>query len=194
MREFWLDICTPFGDPCDFISEGKPCSLVSATNIHVIEKSPDNFKIGEHTVFCDSEDYAFLIRFNWTIQPDKKNFYARTNVNIGGKQTTVSMHRLVCSLVNSEIDHKNRNGLDNRKENLRFCTSKQNQCNRHRKNKFGFRGVYKAANEKHYSYQIQIDGKKYHERGFKTAEEAAKAYDLKSKELHGEFGIRNFKD
>lgn len=38
-REFWLDICTPFGDPCDFISEGKPCELVSDTNIHVIEKS-----------------------------------------------------------------------------------------------------------------------------------------------------------
>lgn len=38
-REFWLDIATPYGDPCDFISEGKPNEHPAATNIHVIEKS-----------------------------------------------------------------------------------------------------------------------------------------------------------
>ena len=38
-RRFWLDICTPYGDPCDFISEGEPPSLVSSTNIEVIEAS-----------------------------------------------------------------------------------------------------------------------------------------------------------
>ncbi len=38
-REFWLDIATPYGDPCDFISEGKPHDHPAATNIHVIEKT-----------------------------------------------------------------------------------------------------------------------------------------------------------
>jgi hypothetical protein len=35
-RRWWLDIATPYGDPCDFISE-KPHELPSATNIEVIE-------------------------------------------------------------------------------------------------------------------------------------------------------------
>lgn len=47
-REFWLDICTPYGDPCDFIHNKDPYeeaknnnthAVVSATNIHVIEYS-----------------------------------------------------------------------------------------------------------------------------------------------------------
>lgn len=38
-KEFWLDIPTRYGDPCDFISEGKPHDMPAATNIHVIEKS-----------------------------------------------------------------------------------------------------------------------------------------------------------
>lgn len=38
-REFWLDLATQHGDPCDFVSEGKPNNLVASTNIHVIEKS-----------------------------------------------------------------------------------------------------------------------------------------------------------
>lgn len=41
-REFWLDLATQHGDPCDFVSEGKPHELVSSTNIHVIEKSAYN--------------------------------------------------------------------------------------------------------------------------------------------------------
>lgn len=39
-REFWLDICTPYGDPCDFISK-KPHEHPSATNIHVREVDPE---------------------------------------------------------------------------------------------------------------------------------------------------------
>lgn len=47
-REFWLDIATPYGDPCYFIHDEDPYVyakrtktnlLISATNIHVIEKS-----------------------------------------------------------------------------------------------------------------------------------------------------------
>jgi hypothetical protein len=38
-KEYWLDIATACGDPCDFISEGKPHKTPAATNIHVIEYS-----------------------------------------------------------------------------------------------------------------------------------------------------------
>lgn len=66
--------------------------------------------------------------------------------------------------------------------------------NRVRKNKHGYRGVFKPKDTPHYSFQIQLNGKKFTKHGYKTAEDAARAYDLKNKELHGEFGIRNFED
>lgn len=148
--------------------------------------------VGDKFAQVDFSDYGLLSRFQWHLKPDKKTFYAQTNVKIGGKNVGVSMHRLVCGLVNSEVDHKNRDGLDNRRENLRFATPQQNQCNRVRKNAVGFRGV--AKHGAGFMAQIQVNGKRLHKYGFKTPEEAARAYDELSKEHHGEFGIRNFKD
>ncbi len=142
----------------------------------------------------DAEDYQFLMRYKWHTKPDKQTFYAYTNITIGGKNARVGMHRLITGMSSSQIDHKNRNGLDNRKENLRFCSKKQNSFNRARKNKFGYRGVFKVHNSPNYSVQIQVNGKRRHAHGFKTPEDAARKYDEFNKELHGEFGIRNFKD
>lgn len=45
-RRWWLDICTPYGDPCDFISN-KPHSNPSATNIEVVEASAYDAKCAE---------------------------------------------------------------------------------------------------------------------------------------------------
>ena len=159
------------------------------------DKPPREIKVKEHTILVDAEDYPFLSRFTWHIKKDKNTFYAYTTVYFK-YQTRISMHRLITRLRNVQVDHINRNGLDNRKENLRYCTNAENSRNRVRKNKYGYRGVYKpnGKNKKAFAYQIRVDGKWYGEYGFQTAEEAARAYDKKSKELHGEFGIRNFKD
>lgn len=150
------------------------------------------FVVGSHWVLVDTEDIPILSRFTWSVRKNRKTFYSVTNVRIGGKQTSVSMHRLILGLPSSEIDHINRNGLDNRKSNLRFCTKAENQRNRVRVNKFGYRGVYWHSGR--FACQIQLDGKRVHRYGFATAELAAREYDKLSKELHGEFGIRNFKD
>lgn len=152
------------------------------------------YKGVRHQIYVDEEDRPFLERFNWQVKPDKNTYYLKTNVKIGGKTTTISMHRLICGLVSSDIDHINRDGLDNRKANLRFATKAENSRNRVRKNLVGYRGVYKPKDSPFFAVQIQINGKKHHERGFETAEEAARRYDELSKEHHGEFGIRNFKD
>lgn len=145
-------------------------------------------------ILIDEEMWPIVNKFTWHIKPDKKTYYAFTNIRINGKNCGLSMHRLLTGISSSEIDHKNRNGLDNRIDNLRFASKSQNSCNRIRKNKYGFRGVYVRGGKKDFSVQIQFEDKKIHKHGFKTAIEAAKEYDKLSKELHGEFGIRNFKD
>ena len=150
------------------------------------------FYIGSDLIIIDAEMMPIISKFTWHIKPDKKTKYVCTSAKIGGRNTSISMHRLLTGLSNSQIDHINRNGLDNRLINLRFATNKENSYNRERKNSLGFRGVYKHKNN--FAFQIQKDGKRYGGYGFLSAEDAAKAYDLKNKELHGEFGIRNFKD
>lgn len=150
------------------------------------------FWIKDQKVLVDEEDYPVVSRLKWHLKKDKKTSYAYTNIKIGGVQTTLSLHRFITGMSSGQIDHVNRNGLDNRKSNLRYATNSQNSCNRIRKNSHGYRGVYRRASGV-YAFQIQKDGRKYHEGGFLTPEEAALAYDFKSEELHGEFGIRNFK-
>lgn len=170
--------------------------LGSCTTPHITNKPPPReFYVGSDLIIVDEEMIPILAKFTWHINRDKQTKYAVTNVKIAGKQTSLSMHRLLCGLPNSEIDHINRNGLDNRLCNLRFCTKAENQRNRKRENKFGFRGVYKTKkNISTFACQIQINGRKIHEVGFKTAEDAARRYDELCKQYHGEFGIRNFED
>lgn len=149
------------------------------------------YNIKDKKVLIDEEDFPFISRFSWHLKKSGPTYYAVTNISIQKKQTTVSMHRMIMGLKDCNVDHINRNGLDNRKENLRLCEFYQNQFNRIRgKNPHGFRGVTK--NNYSYGYQIQVGGTKYRKSGFKTAKEAAMAYDKKSKQLHKEFGIRNF--
>jgi hypothetical protein len=83
------------------------------------------------------------------------------------------------------IDHINRNSLDDRVENLRWCNNSQNSHNKLQIGKSGFAGICKHANK--YQSQIENNGKIYYLGRFDTAEEAHEAYVAKKKELAGEF-------
>ncbi len=152
------------------------------------------FKVGKYNIIVDYDMVPFLSQYTWYVRPNKQTAYAYTNIWLAGKQRPIAMHRILSGHRKGMVDHINRNGLDNRIENLRYADAKTNSYNRHRKNKLGYRGVYQPKGTKNYSFQIQKDGVKYHEHGFKTVIEAARAYDKKNKELHGEFGLRNFKE
>ncbi len=158
------------------------------------DKSPREFYVGSHLITVDAEFMPILALYTWHVLKSKKTYYAYTNVKLGNKKFALSMHRLLTGMRDVEIDHKNRNGLDNRKENLRYCTRAQNSINHVRKNKYGYRGVHKPKGTSKFAMQIKIGETRIHRYGFKTAADAAREYDRLSKEHHGEFGIRNFKD
>lgn len=89
-----------------------------------------------------------------------------------------------------QVDHINRNKLDNRRENLRLATASENQMNCGGKiGKHGFRGV--KTHRRKWEAQIQKDNKKISIGLFPTKEEAASAYNIKAKELFGEFAYQN---
>src|ERR1700760_4850742 len=85
----------------------------------------------------DDTDFDFLSRFNWYVN---KRGYAQCDSFNGLR---VMMHRIVISVPKGkEVDHRNQDKLDNRKENIRVCTHAENTRNR-RKNrltKSGYKG------------------------------------------------------
>lgn len=118
----------------------------------------------------------------------------------GLKET--SLHRMVANRMGITgdsvlIDHVDRNPLNCRRDNLRPATQMQNQYNRekNRNNTSGFKGVSHVPkfNKKNpYSAYISAGGLRYNLGYHQTAELAARAYDRKAIELHGDFAATNF--
>lgn len=92
-------------------------------------------------------------------------------------------------------DHINRNKLDNRKQNLRFCNASQNKCNTDNRsdNSSGYKGVNKKKGHKTNPWvaRVQINGKRLHLGYFSTKEKAALAYNKAAIKYHGEFARLN---
>ncbi len=74
----------------------------------------------------DDEDYDQVSQFKWYAGKIRNTYYAMRTVD----HATQYMHTLITGYV--KTDHKNGNGLDNRKENLRETTDVQNQHNSQR--------------------------------------------------------------
>lgn len=117
--------------------------------------------------------------------------YARANSRRpdGGK-TSVLMHKLLTEY--SRTDHRNGDGLDNRRANLRPCTNGENMQNarRHKDNRSGFKGV--SRNGGRWRARIQVGEREVALGRYDTAEDAARAYDAAAVEHFGEFARVNF--
>jgi hypothetical protein len=111
-----------------------------------------------------------------------------------GRYRTVLMHRLLLGEPAGYVDHRNRNGLDNRRSNLRIATPSQNAANRPPL-RTGSKGVRPARNAwwntDRWVAQITIDGRCRHLGYFATEAEAATAYDRAALEQWGEFALVN---
>lgn len=139
----------------------------------------------------DAEDYDRLAQHKWCAVRSKDTFYAQRWSN--GK--SVSMHRVIMRAPKGLIcDHKNHNGLDNRKGNLRLCTNAQNQYNKRPKKDCSskYKGVILRRDYKRWRAKIGFKRKRVNLGDFTDEIKAAVAYDDKAIELFGEFAYLNF--
>jgi len=145
----------------------------------------------------DDNIYEELNQYKWHVSKNYNTFYAVRNEGKFPHQKKIRMHRLIMGVTDEkiQIDHKYGNGLDNRKENLRICTSAENQ--RNKKPQIGrtskFKGVYFSKPKNKWRARIGINSKLTHLGYFTNEVEAAKTYDKAAKIHFKEFANLNFK-
>lgn len=143
----------------------------------------------------DDEDFDVVKKYKWHACPSHRGLYAITNVRRNDKRTTIGMHRLILGLKGKDVcDHINHDGLDNRRSNLRAATPLENGRNKLRptSNKSGYKGVFLIESSGMFRALIKDNAKQLHIGCFSCAEDAARAYDQKAEEIHGEFACLNF--
>lgn len=144
-----------------------------------------------YETIIDTEDYSLVSKYKWYPHIHHGMVYAVSS-------NSLRMHRLIMNAPpDKQVDHINRNGLDNRKQNLRLCSNAENIRNSKKQNgkcSSKFKGVSKARKGKYIYWvgKVQSSGKVLWRRYFKNEIEAAKGYDFKARELFGEFARTNF--
>ena len=144
-----------------------------------------------YIALVDDEDYARVSQFKWYAHIEHRNVYACRNLQKpDGKRTIQKLHNFI--LGSKGIDHKDGNGLNCQRYNLRLATALQNNHNNraHVDNKSGFKGVVKHPFNK-WRARICVEGKSIHLGTFVNVQDAADAYDAASLRYFGEFALTN---
>ena len=115
---------------------------------------------GSHTTLFDSEDRERVQMHIWSVRRDSEiRFYAQTTVG----RTTLPLHRHLWPdfPAESKIDHRNRNGKDNRRANLRNGEDAVNENNNgvRSDNKGYLTGVSRNDTSRRWSVSIGTRGK-----------------------------------
>ncbi len=158
---------------------------------------------GRHKVFIDDEDYDDVMelprikegtkghQLNWTVVGTKENYRVRTGPQYG--PFLHLHHYIMCPGEGECVIFLSENRLDHRKENLKVVPTWSVRMGKERKHKksFGsqYRGVQKSGNG--WAVTVVRNGKGYYLGFYLDELHAARAYDIKAKELHGEFAVLN---
>lgn len=141
------------------------------------------------------EDYEELAKHRWHVQHKGNTSYARRDIRTGPRSTlVVFMHgQLVSPPHGYVVDHINRNGLDNRRQNLRVCTQAENMRNRaaNRNGSSPFKGVSWHKTKHRWFANIWVDGRLSELGGFMAEIDAARVYNVAALFFFGEYARLN---
>lgn len=146
----------------------------------------------------DEIDFERLNKLKWAAQKDTDTFYAVKTIapTKTRKGFAIKMHRLILDCPKGmQIDHRDNNGLNNTRSNLRICTASQNQMNRRKLMKNAssiYKGVSWHKKQKRWHARIVVNGTLHHLGSFTIEKEAGLAYDRTASEWFGEYANVNF--
>jgi hypothetical protein len=113
---------------------------------------------GKYTI-VDDDDFDNLNQYKWHVHT--KGYAVRHGKSDDGLGRTIRMHReILCAPEGLQVDHINRDKLDNRKNNLRLCNNSQNHMNKNVRvdNSSGHPGVSWSKISNKWHVYLNIDG------------------------------------
>lgn len=155
----------------------------------------------ELTALVDDEDFERVSLFKWCPYKSKRTWYAIRHFKQDGIWKTKTLHHEILGKKEGFVtDHKDNNGLNCQKENMRFVTWKQNTINsvkmiRNKKpcsSKFKGVSIHKTHNNTiHWRARLYLNKQLIFTKYFKTEEEAGKYYNEQAIKYFGEYACLN---
>ena len=146
----------------------------------------------------DDDDFKRMNKHKWCCTNNRGTFYAIRTLNATAKRPkrkTFFLHREILRAKKGQtVDHRNGNGLDNRKRNIRICTQQQNTFNKRNDqgSKCEYKGVTWSNESNKWKVRICVDGKSIYLGVHFCIVKAAKIYDEAAVKYHGDFARLNF--
>ena len=143
----------------------------------------------------DDEDYDVAMQHTWgVVRSPQGVVYARRQWWEGEHRKAQKMHNFITGW--PCVDHRDHDGLNNQRQNLRRATDSQNQANQRvrRTGSSEYRGVSWHRRRGDWGSRIRVDGRLIHLGYFTDEIEAARAYDSAARERFGDFACVNFAD
>src|ERR1039457_1352152 len=141
----------------------------------------------------DSADFTSLSQHKWQVMLCRRKAYARRSICQNGVTTHIYMHREITGATTEKVDHRDNNGLNNTRGNLRFATPTQNNinCPKFKGNSSRYKGVCFNRQRNKWVAAIRLNVRSVYLGGFKEECDAALAYNFAVYEAHGEFAWMN---
>lgn len=150
-----------------------------------------------YEAIIDAEDAPLVCAWNWCARLSRRpdgsisKVYAKRKATVNGQAIALEMHRVIAATPDGmETDHRDGDGLNNRKSNLRNASVMQNRqnCKTRVDNRSGVKGVHWCETRQRWLARIKTFGRSKYLGAFMNLDEAAGAYRRASVEMHGEFG------
>ncbi len=145
----------------------------------------------------DDEDFEEVNKYKWNYVNSR---YAYRSYRKNDERTGRLLHRFIMKIhglliENLEVDHINRNKLDNQKSNLRVATRKINRLNSklYKNNTSGYRGLCYNKKMNRYSAAITVNNKRIYlgNYAYEDKKSAAQKYNEAAIKYNGEFAQLN---
>jgi hypothetical protein len=148
-----------------------------------------------HVAFVDAADYELVSQYSWCAAKRGTLVYAQRKWQEHGKWHHLYMHDLIMGVTG--VDHRDGNGLNNQRQNLRVADQSRNSQNMHKPpartaTSSRYKGVCWYPRKGKWRAQITTEGKRRHLGIFDSEEEAARTYDRVARAAFGEFARLNF--